>query len=187
MRTGSLIPSPCSSWPCWRSSAPGLGWLPPPRIRGRTDQRGVGSSQLSHGRVYGFQTPERRGSRGLGFTPAVAFDYATFPQGWVGFAPLSIPNELDAVYRVDVRGTASAFAASAIRFVKKFYFHAGVTESLQAANGFMVTTIGPQCTNGECKEALVITNGPAVWELAAFSRAPVSAVESFIDSFQPIR
>ena len=70
--------------------------------------------------------------------------------------------------------------------VKKFYFRAGVTESVQAENGFVATTVGPQCINGECKEALVVTNGRALWELLAFSRGPASTVEGFIASFQPI-
>jgi hypothetical protein len=137
------------------------------------------------GRVYGFQTVQR-GSNSMRSMSAASFDYATFPQGWTGYAPLSIPNELDAVHGVAPRGTGSAFAGAVVRSAKNLYFHAGVAESVQAENGYVTTTIGPLCINSECKEIRVVTNDHAFWEVAAFSRAPVSTVESFIESFQPI-
>jgi hypothetical protein len=103
---------------------------------------------------------------------------------WVGI--VCYPNELDAsVLHVsgEPRNVAVQQMGSAL---VKTDFGAGVPEVRQNANGLSVDTIGPQCTNGQCRGAEVVSNGRVLWYLLAFSKGPVSTVEGFLGSFQPI-
>jgi len=101
------------------------------------------------------------------------------PAGLAGVTVLTpAPGNFDADFAATQRG---------LRSFKVAFFSQGASESVQGANGFMVTTVGPQCDpNGECREAQLVTNGRALWELVAFFRSPDSTVEDFIASFQPI-
>jgi hypothetical protein len=142
------------------------------------------------GLLYGCQTPATvRGasSATVKHTNAGIFSCANVPNGWTGYAPLVNPSELYSVTGVDASGggAISALLASAVRSDNGF-FQARVTQSVQDANGFMVMTLGPQCANGECTEVRVVSKGQVVWELFAMSKGPVSTVERFIASFQPI-
>ncbi len=145
------------------------------------------------GRVDGFQRPRPLtvsvGDAPLKVTNAAVFDYyVTPPIPSTGYAPLSIPSEYFLVGGEDVYSTVGAAPAihAAVRFDKRAFFHAGVHQSLEDGNGVSVITIGPQCTKGECRAAQIVTNGQVFWVLLAFSKGPVSNVQSFLASFQPI-
>ena len=152
------------------------------------------------GVVIGRETLQKENDR-FRFRIAATFDYGSLSNGWTGYAPLSnlsngwtayaplsIPRELESVAGINLLGDVgggAAFSVSAVRFAKALYFHPGATESVQDANGFVATTVGPQCTKGECTEFLVVTNGSVLWEVTTLSRT-LSTVETFVSSFQPI-
>jgi len=97
------------------------------------------------------------------------------------------PNELDASVLQVTSGQSgdAAVQQMASAFVKTD-FGVGVAEVAQDANGLSVITIGPQCTDGQCRAAEVVSNGRVLWYLLAFSTGPASSVEDFLASFQPI-
>jgi hypothetical protein len=98
----------------------------------------------------------------------------------------SVLGAQDSVGGADYPTNAEVSYAAQFRVrVVKSAFLAGVTESVQDANGISVTTIGPQCNNELCNEAVVVTEGRVVWGIDAFSQS-MRALNSFVESFQPI-
>jgi hypothetical protein len=65
-------------------------------------------------------------------------------------------------------------------------FRPGVTEDEQSTNGLSLATIGPQCSDGKCNGAEVVSNGRVVWNVEEFWEGPVSAAEGFLASFESI-
>lgn len=123
------------------------------------------------------------------------FGYSTSSSPWISYAPLAHgiyipPGELDIVsVQTAVPasfGSNDLVIQQRLRVIKGVFFSDGVTEVVQDGNGFSVTTVGPQCSNGQCRAAQVISNGRALWELLAVSAGPASTVEGFLASFQPI-
>ena len=117
------------------------------------------------------------------------FAYSTASTPWIAYATGSYlsPNELD----VGVEGVIPAKLADVVvrqtvSPMARVLFGPRVTEDEQAANGFSVITIGPQCSNGQCRAAQVISNGRVLWWLLAISAGPASTVERFLDSFRPL-
>ena len=71
-------------------------------------------------------------------------------------------------------------------FVSAGWFHKGVAEVEQHANGIDITTLGPQCIWGSCRAVELVSNGRVDWELRAISPRSEDAVDSFLASFEPI-
>ena len=121
--------------------------------------------------------------------------YANQPfNGWVGYAPLStaiLPPDLRAVSVSTIAGDGPGPGrVSAMRLVADpsggYLSAPGVSEDERVADGLKVITLGPVCDYGQCDGELVVSNGRVAWDVLAASNGSVSAVESFLDSFQPI-
>jgi hypothetical protein len=107
------------------------------------------------------------------------------PIGWTGYAPLAYPLVLDAV---DVWGrvvTASAIRGY-VRLDNRVLFNGRAREHVEHGNGFVVTTLGPECMSGSCMAVEYVSNGRVLWTLTAISPGSVSTVEGFLASFAPI-
>lgn len=120
-----------------------------------------------------------------------AFIYSNSPSPWFDVASAGVwvgTGEVDAVtVQEAIRGNLGNTAIEQdVGVLKKYFFVAGATESINHANGFSVMTIGPQCSNVHCEVARLVSNGRVLWELFAFSPAPASTVELFLASFEPI-
>lgn len=105
--------------------------------------------------------------------------------GWTGYAPLAYPLHLESV---DVYGrTVSRLGMKGlVRLTLRVMFHAGATIDVRSANGFSVTTLGPQCSGGSCTEVEYVSKGQILWTLEAVSPGPASTLDGFLDSFHPI-
>ena len=104
---------------------------------------------------------------------------------WTGYAPLALPSSLDSV---DVWGhvvTASAMRGYVL-LDRLLLFSGRASEHVEHVNGFVVTTLGPKCMSGSCRDVEYVSNGRVLWTLTAISPESVSAVEDFLASFQPI-
>ncbi|MGO9880696.1 MAG: hypothetical protein ACLPSM_15280 [Acidimicrobiales bacterium] len=103
---------------------------------------------------------------------------------WTRYAPLVLPSSLDSV---EVYSQVAATATQGyVRLAKIELFHKGVREDVQNANGFVVTTLGPECMSGSCRVAEYVSNGRVLWTLMAISPGSGSKIESFLNSFAPI-
>lgn len=138
------------------------------------------------GHVY--QTQEHSRVRvSSGSTLAVtSFSYSNQPHfGWYAYAPGS-----GGVFGAYDQYSVSVAEGMPMRLVvegdRKDFFRPGVSEEEQVTNGVSAATIGPQCADGECNAAKVVSNGRVVWNVEAFWDGPVSTVEDFLASFQPI-
>ena len=117
--------------------------------------------------------------------PLSAFSYSNEqPVGWVSYVPLT--GEISPSNRRAVSVSVGVSARVVVRGEKCAFFKTGVIEHDQHANGLAITTVGPQCTSGQCRAAKVVSDGRVVWRLLAFSNGSPSTVERFLDSFQPI-
>ena len=56
-----------------------------------------------------------------------------------------------------------------VSFVSAGWFHKGVAEAEQHANGLDITILGPQCIRGSCRAVELVSNGRVDWELRAIS------------------
>jgi len=101
--------------------------------------------------------------------------------GWTGYAPVSLPSEEFSVTVSETYGSPIQVFA-----FKTGWFHSGVGEYQKHVNGLYVITLGPQCASGSCRAVEIVSNGRVAWTVAAISPQSMSAVESFLDSFQPI-
>jgi hypothetical protein len=117
-----------------------------------------------------------------------SFIYANQPwSGWVAYSALGIaapPGLRSVIVTEGVTPTQSMSALRRLAEGEQRLLAPGHTNVTQA-NGFTVVTIGPQCANGPCQAEMVVSNGRVVWDLLA-SNGSASAVEGFLDSFQPI-
>ena len=142
------------------------------------------------GPVCGLPFPIPRGSARYTETSPIYFE--TSPQltdkcaiNWTGYAPLALPSSLDSV---DVWGrvvTASAMRRY-VRLERLLLFNGRASEHVEQANGFAVTTLGPECARGSCSGVEYVSNGRVLWTLTAISPRSLNAVEDFLASFQPI-
>jgi hypothetical protein len=117
------------------------------------------------------------------------FEYSTSSSPTIACAPgiSCYPDELDAgVWPVLPAATAKAAVRQWSRKVKKAFFGFAATENERDGDGFAVITIGPQCTDGQCRTSEVVSNGRLLWELLAFSAGPPNTGENFLASFEPI-
>ena len=105
---------------------------------------------------------------------------------WVAYAPPSLPSTLFSVTALDGPLGSNYALSLEVFFVSAGWFHKGVAEAEQHANGIDITTLGPQCIRGSCRAVELVSNGRVDWELKAISPRAVSTVEGFLDSFQPI-
>ena len=114
--------------------------------------------------------------------------YANQPwSGWVAYSALGIaapPGLRSVLVTEGITPTQSMSALRRLAEGEQRLLAPGHTNVAQA-NGFTVVTIGPQCANGPCQAEMVVSNGRVVWDLLA-SNGSASAVEGFLDSFQPI-
>jgi len=104
---------------------------------------------------------------------------------WTGYAPLAYPVKL---YSVDVWGhivTPSAMRGY-VRLDRNLLFSGHVAEQVRNVNGFVMTTLGPKCTNSGCTGVAYISNGRVMRTLTVISPQSVSTVQAFMDSFEPI-
>jgi hypothetical protein len=104
---------------------------------------------------------------------------------WTGYAPLALPTELDSVEVYGRVVTASAMR-SYVRSNDSLLFGDTATENHESANGFVITTLGPQCARGTCRAVEYVAKGRVLWTLTAIAKGSVSVVEGFLSSFQPI-
>ena len=103
---------------------------------------------------------------------------------WPGYAPLAVTSSLDSV---DVYSQVTATAMQGyVRLDRLLLFNGRASEHVEHANGFVVTTLGPECMSGSCRVAEYVSNGQVLWTVTAISPRSPSAVESFLASFQPI-
>jgi hypothetical protein len=146
------------------------------------------------GRVFRYlpHTSEtiRTGSRSTALESTVTLRFSDFSYstqrdfGWVAYAPLSgdvAPSDGQTVSVA--KGDAMRQVVGEVR---KLFSGPAVRDNEERSNGYSVTTIGPQCAEGQCTVAEVVSNGQVLWDLFATSKGPASTVESFIASFQPI-
>jgi hypothetical protein len=113
------------------------------------------------------------------------FSYTTLRYfGWVAYAPLS--GDAAASDGQTVSVAKGKKMRQVVGDFRRIFSGPAVHEHEDRANGYSVTTIGPQCTKGECTVAEVVSNGQVLWDVFATSKGPVSTVESFIGSFHPI-
>jgi hypothetical protein len=160
-------------------------------VAATTNQRVFGPSWGSFtaaftGHVY--QTQERskvRVSGGLTLT-VTSFSYSNQPHfGWYAYAPGS-----GGVFAAYDQYSVSVAEGMSMRLVvegdRKNFFRPGVTEGEQVTSGVSVATIGPQCADGECNAAKVVSSGRVVWNVEAFWDGPVSTVKGFLASFEPL-
>jgi hypothetical protein len=73
-----------------------------------------------------------------------------------------------------------------VRLERLLLFNGRAREHVDQANGFVVTTLGPECMSGSCRVTEYVSNGQVLWTVTAISPGSVSTVESFLASFQPI-
>lgn len=59
-------------------------------------------------------------------------------------------------------------------------------ESAEHLDGFQFLRLGPLCRQSFCEELLIAVRDRTIWVLRAWSFVGSGAVESFVDSFQPI-
>jgi hypothetical protein len=115
------------------------------------------------------------------------FSYSNQPHsGWYAYSPQGTPGVFGAYDRYSIsveEGMPVRLLASGD---KKAFFGPGVTEDDQSANGFSLATIGPECSDGECNAAEVMSNGRVVWNVEAFWEGPRRTIASFLASFEPI-
>ena len=93
------------------------------------------------------------------------------------YAPASLPSILFSVTAVASplgRNYALSLEES---FVSAGWFHKGVAEVEQHANGIDITTLGPQCIWGSCRAVELVSNGRVDWELRAISPRSEDAVD----------
>jgi hypothetical protein len=117
----------------------------------------------------------------------ISVSYSNQPHfGWYAYSPHGKPG----VYGAYDQYSVSVAEGMPMRLVdsgdKKAFFGPGVTEAQQSANGYSVTTIGPQCADGECNAAEVVASGRVVWNVEAFWVGPANTVGDFVASFKPI-
>lgn len=115
-----------------------------------------------------------------------SFSYSNQPHfGWYAYAPGT-----GAVFSAYDQYSVSVSNWLPMRQVlnsdRKDFFRRGVIEDDQIANGLSVVTIGPQCADGECNAAKVVSSGRVVWNVEAFWNGPASTVQGFVDSFAAI-
>lgn len=116
-----------------------------------------------------------------------SFSYANQPHsGWFAYSPQGTPGVYGAYDRYSVSVAEGMPMRQLASGDKKAFFGRGVTEDEQGANGLSIATIGPQCSDGECNAAEVVSNGRVVWNVEAFWEGPRSTVASFLASFEPI-
>ena len=105
---------------------------------------------------------------------------------WIAYAPPSLPRTLFSVTAL-YSPLGSNYALSLeVSFVSAGWFHKGVAEAEQHANGLDITILGPQCIRGSCRAVELVSNGRVDWELRAISPRSEDPVEGFLASFEPI-
>jgi hypothetical protein len=103
---------------------------------------------------------------------------------WPGYAPLAVISSMDSV---DVYSHVTATVMRGyVRLERLLLFNGRAREHVDQANGFVVTTLGPECMSGSCRVTEYVSNGQVLWTVTAISPGSVSTVESFLASFQPI-
>ena len=119
-----------------------------------------------------------------GYEPSLG--YSSGGTGWTGYAPISLPIEAYSVTAFHSPGGNTYPSPVQLFAFKTGWFHKRVSEDQQHANGLYVTTLGPQCARGSCRAVEIVSNGRVDWTVTAISPLSESAVESFLNSFQPI-
>jgi hypothetical protein len=133
------------------------------------------------GHVY--ETEEH--STAGGTITGTAFYYATRPGHWFSYSPRSGASYQKNLRAVSVMEPELPYQDAVLTF-KRYFFRVGVTERVQDGQGWLISTLGPQCENGQCNVARFVSKGQVLWSMFAFSKGPVSTVEDFLASFQPI-
>ena len=112
--------------------------------------------------------------------------------GWVGYAPLTgvlFPGNLRAVVVTEVtrhvRGSGLTTREIA-RPTGGYLSGPHARQDKTVVNGLTVLTFAPRCRYGQCQAEMVVSNGRVAWDVLAASDGSLSAVESFVESFQPI-
>ena len=127
-------------------------------------------------------------------TSGSLFSDSTDSSPWVGYVP--VPGGI-ALFPSDVltvsveKGVPKLPSDEAVldaaRAIKSgVTFTKTVPEDTEDTNGLSVVTIGPECPNGQCRAILLVSNGRTLWDVLAIATGPVSRVESFLASFEPI-